>query len=332
MIIEKSELNRMKIIVHAGFHKTGSTSLQHALAQSQIKGNLPSGVGYFTISYKNELYNNPSTFISCAFGTSGRLSRVAIRKKLSDYKEDDFRLHLEHFSKQNLGCLIISSESISTLSEEGLIKFRNCLESFTSDLDLIGLIRPPYSWLNSSVQQRIKEGLYHDLDNLADIPQYKESIVLKRYQDLLSVFGERAKIYPFSEAVGFEGGLVNYIMSKLDINCQLKNIRTNSSLSNLMTRLQNQINLLTGSEVEKSLRLKQIFQPFEDKSPAFKLTEREFRPIQGFIERMNEEYADILGEDYTDKDINFSDEISADSLLSFSARAMTFALSNRNSD
>ena len=71
MIIEKSELNRMKIIVHAGFHKTGSTSLQHALAQSQIKGNLPSGVGYFTISYKNELYNNPSTFISCAFGTSG---------------------------------------------------------------------------------------------------------------------------------------------------------------------------------------------------------------------------------------------------------------------
>ena len=56
-------------------------------------------------------------------------------------------------------------------------------------------------------------------------------------------------------------------MSKLDINCQLKNIRTNSSLGNLMTRLQNQINLLTGSEVEKSLRLKQIFQPFEDKSP-----------------------------------------------------------------
>lgn len=318
----------MKIIIHAGFHKTGSTSFQRNLASNQKRRKLPENIMYFMPTENNKQYTNSSIFLKKAFANQS--SRASERQKIDNFSLDTFKAQFGNYVNKNPEYIIISGESISTLKSESLNRLKNTLESFSSNVTLIGLVRPPYSALNSQIQQRIKEGIYVNLNNLEKMPMVKQNPTLDRILTIQEIFGSRAKIYPFREAVKYQDGLTNYLLNKMEIEYKLKEIVLNTSRSNLQIRLQNEINKLTGNSVKDSILLKSICDDTEDRSNKFQLLEKEFMPIQHYIEQANEKILELLGVKFTDSSYMFSQELKAKEVIEYNARIIEHILKKEN--
>ena len=318
----------MKIIIHAGFHKTGSTSFQRNLASNQKRRKLPENIMYFMPTENNRQYINSSLFLKKAFANQS--SRASERQKIDNFSVDKFKSQFENYVNKNPKCIIISGESISTLNEQSLNNLKKTLESFSSNVVLIGLIRPPYSSLNSNIQQRIKQGIYINLTRLEEMPMVKNSKYLDKIITLQEVFGSCAKLYPFTEAVKYQDGLTNYLLNKMEIECKIKDIVLNRSQSNLQIRLQNEINKLAGSSVKDSILLNSIYDDLEDRSNKFQLLEKEFMPIQHYIEQANENILELLGVEFTDSSYMFSQELKAKEVIEYNARIIEHILKKKN--
>lgn len=190
-------------------HKTGSSSIQHSLHH-----NLNSE----RFTYPDLGAANHSIALSSLF------------RDISTTHEQQARLKqtlVENIEKSN-DTMIISAEVLSMFSKETLVEVRDFFLQYFHEIQVVGYVRTPKSFMESFFQQRIKGGqLSFDLDTLI-YPHYRE-----KFEKFDEVFGQKhVELWKFDPVHLYEGNVVLDFCQKLGIPMKKEQtIRINESLS-----------------------------------------------------------------------------------------------------
>ena len=150
-----------KLIIHPGFHKTGTTALQQAL--SEVRQELLESNFYYPHIAGNAHHRAARSIIEKTWGWKNRGGRLT---DATEWKK------LERKLKKNKGTAIISSEFFSEANLEQLLFLRKNLQNF--DVQVVFTWRPLPFMLASSYQQYLKYGIKKSylewLDSIFEAP------------------------------------------------------------------------------------------------------------------------------------------------------------------
>ncbi|AKF25720.1 hypothetical protein YH65_10230 [Sulfurovum lithotrophicum] len=200
---------KRKCIIHIGMHKTGSSSIQQSLFHN-LKDD--------TFSYLDMGIPNHSISMSMLFRNSSRKNPETVNLKNKLIKS----------IKNSHSIMIISAEAISMFSKEDLKYLRDFLLDYFKEIQIVGYIRSPKSYMESFFQQRVKGGLVSfDLEKYI-YPNYR-----KRFEKFDDVFGhQNVQFWKFDPKHFYKGNVVLDFCRKIGIDFQEdQTIRINESLS-----------------------------------------------------------------------------------------------------
>ena len=265
-----------EVILHVGTHKTGSTSIQKTLNEYSVSLE-ESGI----ISPKNSRYldfyraftDHPESFHHYYRNWDNKAKsdkcRNVIKKTLTKGKDATY---------------IFSSEDISLLSEDALSRLNDFLldDCGCSKVRVICYMRNPLDYLNSSIQEFVKQGLLSlkditennfDSYRLQGHPGFsggKEDVLKKIYLNipgkLIRSFGaDSVSFVKFENAI--EAGLTSTLLSHTTQKNNLPRIeekRENISISHeasiLIAQLNNKLPTLT--DTLKINRCRLAYKPY----------------------------------------------------------------------
>lgn len=239
-----------KIIVHAGVHKTGTTSIQNFLYSNHEQ---LANDGY---NYVVELGENHSVPILNCFA---QLEKYKLISSI-DNTEDILKKYLNDDKVRNL---VISGEDISFMGAEALERFRsfciaNCDENI--EFEIIIYFRSGQSWIDSLVQENVK-WLMNNTDAkklvLRDIDQYMKG----RIEPFEKVFGDNfIKIFNFNNSIAEYGDIKKHFLNEvLKLNDDSYNLTSNNENTSSSQVCVDFLSYLVDNTDIKEHELRQIF-------------------------------------------------------------------------
>lgn len=210
-----------RIILHIGMHKTGSSSIQHALKDFDNGHTFYPDLGYV---------NHSLPIVTC-FSDNYQgyhiwrkkgLSKAMIEKERATAKE-----RLENaLARTGRETIIISGEGISLLDDKSKAALIETLKSHADVVDLICYVRDPLSFAASSLQQRVKGNL-KALPSILS-PEYRRR--LESFSDMLPA--ENVQAIPFDRSGFPDGDVVKDFCSRIGIEpIEATDFEVNSSLT-----------------------------------------------------------------------------------------------------
>jgi Holliday junction resolvase RusA-like endonuclease len=189
-----------------------------------------------------------------------------------------------------------------------------------------GLVRSPYSFACSALQQTIKNGKFHSFIGLGDAYLFHTSQQNKYYlpersqqiERLLDIFKDDLQLYSFKQATSHADGPVSFLLSQIkpSLSSRMKeNFKSSTpSLTNLQARLMNAINALnklqTNEKISKQLieaqRLAIHKQTGQTTGEKFFLTEQEFKLVESHYNKISQRMEKALGRTFIEESIRFS--------------------------
>jgi hypothetical protein len=210
-----------RIIVHIGLDKTGSSSLQHTLFRTEIPG----------VTYIRLGAANPSHPILLIFEPDFTKQAEQTKNVTGGTVTEERRALMAKHLNDRLGAVpadsvaVISAESIPTMSVEGMEALKNCLAGYFDQIDVIGYVRPPVSYVQSRFQHGVRTGRKKNFDVGFG---YKD-----RLTSIDSVFGkDNVTLIKFDRSELLEGDIVKDFVKRAGSTISSKEIVTaNESMS-----------------------------------------------------------------------------------------------------
>lgn len=202
-----------RIILHAGLHKTGTTSIQHNCFKHRefLAGH---GIFYPTFNFRDRVILNHSDPLTGAVGSApglyGMPHRMHVREDPTEARQAFNEQFKEVLKNPQGDTLLLSAEAVCDYIEKDLVKLRLRLHKFARELKVVAFVRSPQSSLESILQQRNLAG------NVVD-PHSLVGVVTRRYKRLQKAFPDMLQVYNFHEAVQHPGGLVGYFLCSLGL-------------------------------------------------------------------------------------------------------------------
>lgn len=294
-----SEAGLKEVVIHAGFHKTASSSIQHSLGQNR---KLLAGHGYIypDLMIDGARFYNQSVPLFGYYTSSPQ-----------DFRHYWYHNNIDHVRANSIigeqlerelsghNSLVFSDEFVSSLKENELVKLKEDFEARGLRLRIISFIREPYDLTVSLIQQSAKSSGIEQLLK-GDRPAYE----VRKIQKLLNVFGKQAEFYSFERACAHEGGPVGFFFNLLDTQLSPRKIlRVNEGISHQAVRLASYINTVSPlfysaqhiSPIRKKFDLQPIFSIAGEK---FLLSEKEASIIAPKAKAARKEIDRLLGQDF----------------------------------
>lgn len=286
-------------VIHTGFHKTGSSSIQHSLAHNR---DLLAARGYLYPEFilnGIEFYNRsaplyglycdePETFLH--YWYHNQLEADHVNNELETLFQDDL---------WNRNQLIFSDEFISNLSKQGLTRLRDNFSSKGFKLRVISYVREPFSLMVSDTQQTALKLAIKKI--LSGNRLQEEGRKIKALKD---VFGDAAEFYSFEKACLHPSGPVGFFFDLLGITLKPKRVlRINEGMSQHSARLLSYINE-QAPMVKRGREINPIRQRFDTewlkKIPGekFQLNEDEIEFIKPRVLESRKSIEQLLGEGF----------------------------------
>lgn len=225
-------------IIHTGFHKTGSSSIQHSLAYNR---GLLADSGYLYPKFilnGIEFYNRSAPLYGLYCEEPEKFAHYWYHSKLEAGYIND---HLEKLFQDDLwnrNKLIFSDEFVAGLSKEALIRLRDNFSSNGFKLRVISFVREPYNLMVSVSQQQARRSAIKKI--LSGNRCQKEVQKIKTLKD---VFGDAAEFYSFEKTCSHQSGPVGFFFDLLGIALKPERaLRINEGMSQYSTRLLSYIN------------------------------------------------------------------------------------------
>lgn len=248
-----------ELYIHIGLHKTGSTSIQATMFKNRKKLGSEHGIYYLPLNV-----NHGRLFYSLYAKAPHRIGKNILagldeKEKVQQYNESLIQKITVRFEENRSKRIVISGERISTLSPDGVERFRDFMARFCDAPRIIVYVRDPVGWSTSRLQQAVKGA--NTLENFRKnipVPQFQ-----KRIEPFIRCFGrENVDIRCFNDAIGAEGGLIGDFMSAIGKSPALLNqlhvVRSNESLCAEAVLLMNEIKNHKGSSKENKRSLEQL--------------------------------------------------------------------------
>lgn len=213
-----------KLFIHAGFHKTGTTTIQYSLDRRRVFKD------FQYLDLKNPIH---SLAISCIVGARREepykfiiANETGEHEFLTHSKEHTITL-LDNIISSNKSSHIISGEDIAKFSLEELITLNSLAQCLYFDVEVIIYVRPPFSHIVSSYQEMLKSG------SLPPVIQ-KSYLNYEIYIDNLDkAFGKNnVKLYKFDRSELFRSDILLDFLHRIGADgADIPHISTNTSLS-----------------------------------------------------------------------------------------------------
>lgn len=184
-----------RLVLHAGMHKTGSSSIQHRLAAG--------GEGFHYLDLGRGPNHSGGMF--AAFSSEPEkyhfLKRQGVPAEQARALGAEVRARLAaELAGGGAGLRIVSGEDMTTIDPEGLARMRDFVAPLAGETLVLAYVRPPRSFMESAFQQRVRGGM--GMLNFASLyPMYR-----KRFLRFEEAFGRPSvRLLPF-EPAAFPGG------------------------------------------------------------------------------------------------------------------------------
>ncbi len=211
----------MRIILHIGMHKTGSSSLQGAL-----KGYDDGTTVYATL----RAVNHSIPFFS-AFSSDYLTYRVFKRQGLSPAEIEALRVRDRSDIETMLTTtkrerVIFSGEDISLLSDADKQAMLSALQQYAEGILVVGYFRDPIGFARSALQQDLQGGLSGP--KLVQRPKYR-----RRFETFMRVLGpDHVVLRPFRRDALAGGDVVDDFVATCDLDpARVAQQRQNEGLS-----------------------------------------------------------------------------------------------------
>jgi len=213
-----------RCIIHVGMHKTGTTSIQSSLNKFADEHFLYANLGPVA---------NHSAAIHSLFceapedyqvNRSRGLSGAALESYLAEMRTALDKA-IEAAGKRTL---VISGEDISSLAESELRGLHAYLKKHFEVITIVAYVRPPYGFIISAFQQRLKAGVVREFNINNEYKSYQQ-----RFEKFDKIFGQdNVRLFKFDSKVFPDGCVVQDFCTRLGIRLPAsKIIRLNESLS-----------------------------------------------------------------------------------------------------
>ena len=333
--------------LHLGFHKTATTSIQLTCRNNSellLKKKIE------TPRFKNEknrISGNHTGQLRNIFDVSNETLYAQIKREGSKPEQSNsLEGHIFEFlrllrSKNNI---FLSGEGIPLFRKESLKRMVIEIEAHGFQIYPFALVRSPYAYLNSALQQTIKGGRHYPWiglseDQLQSLEMIEKSQKLPNtvtsIKRLQSIFSQSIHFYPFSRASKDPEGPVAFVLKNILKQDNLEGFEmtnANQSLSNFATRIQNILN----KDIQhiSNNDLKKLIHRLNDqaKPEKFLLTSQEFNAIEACFQEIRTSMDQLLGPGFTEENIYFSKNKSSQdvnqSLVDLTRSLYKFAATN----
>ncbi|MDC0165735.1 hypothetical protein OAI49_01900 [Synechococcus sp. AH-558-M21] len=333
--------------LHLGFHKTATTSIQLTCRNNSellLKKKIE------TPRFKNEknrISGNHTGQLRNIFDVSNETLYAQIKGEESKPEQSNsLEGHIFEFlrllrSKNNI---FLSGEGIPLFRKESLKRMVMEIEAHGFQIYPFALVRSPYAYLNSALQQTIKGGRHYPWiglseDQLQSLEMIEKSQKLPNtvtsIKRLQSIFSQSIHFYPFSRASKDPEGPVAFVLKNILKQDNLEDFEmtnANQSLSNFATRIQNVLNKeiqhTNNNDLKKLIHRQNDQLNFEK----FLLTSQEFNAIESYFKEIQASMNKLLGPDFTEETIQFSSNKSLQdinqSLIDLAQSLYQFATTN----
>jgi len=214
----------VKIILHIGMPKTGTSSIQstfyHLRAADPIflpiEG--PNHGPMYILLFEDE--DRLESFL--------RFQLTGLKKDALLQRRHDVQAKLDNwFSDNRPARVMISGERMSSPGDAHILsRFAAYLNRIGGDVEVIGYVRPPMSYIQSAYQQRLKGR--PDLHTRFEGPRYRD-----RFEKFDDIFGRgKVTLKPFTRDRLYQGDVVLDIAHEIGVSLNPDQIRrSNESLS-----------------------------------------------------------------------------------------------------
>ncbi len=213
----------MRVILHAGMNKTGSSSIQQTFANQRFP----------EVDYVNWRSHNHSGMVSLLFESAPENS-FNFRDKGRDRayllaERDEWTKKLAaQLEAGKDRCFLLSAELISSPLSDAVPTMADFFARFTDDIRVIAYVRPPISFMQSAFQQRVRGGQAQKLRPAGLWPDYR-----KRFEKLDTAFGrERVTLKKFTPDALLDGDVVHDFAREIGVTLDPTTaVRTNVAVS-----------------------------------------------------------------------------------------------------
>lgn len=234
-----------EIIVHVGLHKTGTTTIQGILHAHREPLEREFGIKYPGIHSNHSVVTfslfseNPHQYQTNVVGGIQTVEAAASHNEQLAAKLE------KEIDETRASRLLLSAEDVSSLSTEGLLRFREWLSRYTETVRLIAFIREPAAWTRSATEHLVRDGW--TIGELSLEPPMQE--IKCKLGRIADVFGKQAlAVMDFSQARRLPGGILGSFCGLLGSSPlwveEAQGIRDNVSCSQYAIELISALNRL----------------------------------------------------------------------------------------
>lgn len=202
-----------QIILHAGLHKTGTTSVQENCFRHRdlLQHH---GLVYPAFNFRERKIINHSDPLAGVFSSRPRAYGMARRQGVEDNPAEASSAFTEQLNailaEPQGATLVLSAEMVADFDEDDMQALRTRLQDACDDLRVVAYIRSPQSSMASILQQRALAGSAEDPHNLVNL-------VGQRFERLRQGFGDILQLYNFHKVAAKEGGLVKHFFQVIGL-------------------------------------------------------------------------------------------------------------------
>ncbi|MGI9287512.1 MAG: hypothetical protein ACR2P1_19165 [Pseudomonadales bacterium] len=269
-----------RVVVHAGLHKTGTTSIQDSCYRHRDLL-LEHGIAYPVFTFRERNFFNHSDPLAAVFCRSLGMGGFPRRLNIEGNAEEAisvFSGQLQQVLEEPAGeTLLLSAELVCDFSKKDMLALRRYLEKHAGKVQVIAFVRSPTSSLESILQQRSVSGRPADPASLV-------GLVTARYHRLLAAFSDVLKIFNYHDAVDKPVGLVGHLLMHLglpeEVVSRLEFDRANQRFSVEAYRIMEAINRAYPAGVGEDHTVRRVY---HDMRPLYSVTGDPFR-IENFLD------------------------------------------------
>jgi len=249
-----------RIILHAGLHKTGTTSVQENCAR-YAELLQQHGIVYPSFSFRERRINNHSDPLAGVFSSRPMAYGMVRRQGVEDDPSVAIAAFTEQFdailAEPRGETLLLSAEMVADFNTDDIGALKKRLLQSTDRLQVIAYVRSPQSSLASILQQRALAGF-------AGKPQDLTDVVRNRFERLQKAFPDTLEPQNFHQAVLHPGGLVGHFLELIGLpRSSIESLdfsHANSRISAEAYRLIEAINLAYPHGSSEEHRVKRHYQ------------------------------------------------------------------------
>ena len=300
-----------QVIIHAGFHKTATTSIQETCAINKDKL-AEQGFYYPIFNLDHRVITNHSIPFYSLFTSEPEKYHINVRWGIEPSKANQkYEAQLNQILQQKQEKILISGEDISKLSQVELERMRKKIQSYGYDIRVIVVIRSPLSAINSMIMETVKNGYTIENLNLGSDTDKSKSSIITKIETIESVF-PKADFYSFRDLLNHKYGPVGHFLEIIGVPnfSNFDFFRSNESISDQATRLISFINkeqpLFLNGKIN-ILRSSQDTAPIHLlKGNKFQLNHNELKQLRQVINRLNQYLLNKFNASFCDKESYFS--------------------------